>query len=322
MRVVTRSRTWGLRAPLQLAVAVGAGLWVVGMVIAPAPVAARGEARWRPFDYAAPPGCPGAAAFAAAVARRTAGAWELRDDPGEPRLSVTIVEDGDGTVGILRRTGRDAPAARELRATDCRDLVEGLALTTALSLEQEATLPSATAAPRAAPRLALGAALSLATLLPPGPMAAAALFIERGDPDPASRPILRSPDLALTVTHARNDVFGGAGQARFSLTTASLAACPLGWRALDACATAEIGMLDGQGLAIARPQSSRTLWLAGGLALRARQRIGRSLFLEAHAGLRAPLHRTEFVFEMPEMTVARVPALVADGGLALGALLP
>jgi hypothetical protein len=154
-------------------------------------------------------------------------------------------------------------------------------------------------------------------------MTVAALFVESAQPDWSHDPFLhlRWPDLTLTVAHARNDILG-PNQARFDLTTASLGACPLGWRVLRACAVAEVGILDGRGVTIAMPRSNQSLWMAAGGLVRAKVPVGRHLFAEAYAGARAPLRRTEFTFEVPEVVIAKVPAVVFDGGLALAAWLP
>jgi hypothetical protein len=283
------------------------------------------------FEYRAPPDCPRGSEFAALVAGRTAGSWRLLESSPEPRLSVEIVPDASGKTGRLRLTGKgDRPTLpREVTAPDCGDIVRALALTAALSLEEEtarAVEPPAAlhaeAPPGAPSRFALGIALTAAAILPPYPMAGVGLFVERGDLAwPAGR-ILHRPDVRLAITHVRNDLPGETGKARFNLTTGALLVCPLGWSALRACAAAEAGLLDGRGQEVASPLTDRSLWIAAGGLLRAHATLGGGGFIEAAFGLWAPLRRASFIFEMPTVPVAKVPAVIATGGVSAGLTIP
>jgi hypothetical protein len=81
-------------------------------------------------------------------------------------------------------------------------------------------------------------------------------------------------------------------------------------------------LLSGEGISVTTPRTDRFLWVAAGAVARLRWTPGRRLVIEAQAGVAAPLERTTFVFEMPRVEVARVPALVASGGLMLGIAVP
>src|SRR6476661_354325 len=109
----------------------------------------------------------------------------------EPHCSVEIADDPAGKIGFLRRSsGGASTTARELTAAACADLVQALALTAALSLDEErddptlsrparvSPQPPGDGGPSAARALFLGLDTSLAAILPPGPMSGAGLFIE------------------------------------------------------------------------------------------------------------------------------------------------
>jgi hypothetical protein len=179
--------------------------------------------------------------------------------------------------------------------------------------------PASPAIPR---RLAIGVGVSAADLLPPFLMTGATLFAESSDSSWPRDSFIHRPELSVAISHARNDVLGSEPRARFSLTAAHLAACPFGWVVLRICGTAEAGLLYGRGADVFLPRSDRSLWMAAGGSLKATWTVGRKVLLEAYVSARVPLRRTEFTFEMPPALVASVPALVADGGLAIGAFVP
>jgi hypothetical protein len=153
------------------------------------------------------------------------------------------------------------------------------------------------------------------------------LFVERGRQPGRPGLTLHAPDVRLAVSHARNDLFGGPERARFTLSSAALALCPTGvglgqTAALRLCAAAEAGVLSGAGVSVAVPRTDRFLLAAAGANIGLRWAPTRRVTLEAQAGVTAPLRRTTFVFEMPRVEVARLPALVASGGITAGVTIP
>jgi hypothetical protein len=264
--------------------------------------------------YRAPVDCPDSAEFLALLTARAAGSWRFREGTGEPQFAVEIRDVGYGKLGrVRRRTGGRVSEAREVRAGTCRDVVQALALTTSLSL--------GTTAERSAARpwiWSAGVGAAALTLLAPAPMLEALFYVEA---DGARRNGLHAPDLRLTLAHARNDLVS-AGAARFSRSSVGLYACPLSWRALRLCLRGEAGLLAATGLAVDRPRSTLSWWTAAGAVASARWTFGRWLILEPFAGLRVPLHRAHFVFEMPRRLVAAVPAAVVLGGVSLGRTIP
>jgi hypothetical protein len=292
--------------------------------------------------YLAPPECPGARVFFELLAERTAGAWAFKDGGAAPDLVVEIRDGSTGKVGRVQQTARAGAGAREIAAVDCRELVRALVLTTVLSLDDRAVSTSApppaiatTAPPVAARESAtwressawlVGAGLETTFLFPSHPMPEASLYLERGRRAWPTGPNLGRPDVQLAIAYARNDVFSSES-ARFALSTASLTICPasVGFGStagLRLCAAGDLGLLSGEGVSVGTPKATRFLWTAAGAALRFRWSSGRRVTLEAQAGVAAPFERTTFIFEMPRVAVAKVPALVASGGLSVGLAIP
>lgn len=302
----------------------------VGVLVAETARAALPTAAIR---YVAPPECPGPFKFLSLVEERTAGRWQVRQSDGDSEFVVEIREGTTGKVGRVRRADRPAEEAREIASADCGDLVQALALSTVLSLDEAAGAGTGGAGGLAiasaavvheAPRSAwtVGGGASNTFLLPSEAMPGASAFVENGRRRwPAGLAIGR-PDFRLAVTYARNDLFGG-DRARFTLADASLTVCAVrvGFSesvSLGVCGAAEAGVLSGEGVAVGTPRTSRFPWAAAGGVLRLRWVLGRRLLVEAHASGVAPLERTTFVFEMPRIEVAKIPAFVGSAGLTLG----
>lgn len=91
------------------------------------------------LSYAAPPECPAEAQFVTAVNGR-GGRFDATDvDSGARKLSVTIRHDAGGFSGSLRvedlRRGASAP--REVHAANCGEVIDGLAVVTAIALGRD-----------------------------------------------------------------------------------------------------------------------------------------------------------------------------------------
>jgi hypothetical protein len=285
-------------------------------------------------QYLAPPECPGAASFLALLEDRRAGAWKVSTRDSQPDLVVEIRDGAAGKIGRVHRPRRAAEGVREIAAADCGDLVQALALSTVLSLdERERSAPVATAATTAAPPAGsapavwiAGAGLQSVSLVSSQPLPQVSLFLERGRRAWPTGPALGRPDVRLALTHARNDVLSG-GRADFTLSSAELTICPtsIGFTmraGLRLCAAGTLGRLSGEGVSVTTPQTNRFLWAAAGAAARFRWAPGRRIVLEAQAGVVAPFERTTFVFEMPRVEVAKVPALVVSWGVMVGFTIP
>jgi hypothetical protein len=293
------------------------------------------------ITYSAPPACPSAAEFSRLV---NAGAKNDGEDDDRARAEflVEIVETQTGTEGRVRRkNGAELTEPRIFSDARCRPVAEALALTVRLSLAAEATpaaplakAPEATLtrAPAPAPvRLAstwaIGGGLTVSGLLPPHPLAGAALFVEHRAPLPRSALALFGPDLRLTMSLARNDVLRDPGSAEFSLLVATIDTCPVGmsfatrWGA-RLCGFAEAGAIQGKGITVDNPRTVRSFWGAAGALARLRLAPTAGTFLEFQGGAVTPLHEMDYVFEMPRIPVAEGPRVTWTGALVTGVTIP
>jgi len=284
------------------------------------------------IQYTAPPECPGASTFLARLEDHTAGAWSVRGGAARADLMVEIRDGTSGKVGSVRRPGRQAEGAREISAADCRDLVEALALSTALSL-QESAAPAATVAQVASPPAPseravwmAGAGAGATFVFPSQPMPEVSLSVENGRRAWPTGPAVGRPDARLAVAYARNDLADGA-RARFTFAAARLTLCPasLGLArtaGIRLCAAGEVGVLNGAGVSVTSPSSSRVLWGAAGAEMRLRWAASDRIVVDLVAELAVPLQQATFVFEMPRVEIARVPRLVGSGGAMVGFAFP
>jgi hypothetical protein len=138
---------------------------------------------------------------------------------------------------------------------------------------------------------------------------------------------LFSPEVRLAVTRASSgNLDAGPGHANLTWTVAHVEACPVRWPARGSldfrpCAEGDLGALAAVTVGVPRGQSRTRPWGAlGGLA-RVEWVPFEPLVLGAEVSLSAPLVREVF-FVAPTPAVYQAPAVVAEGGLALGMRFP
>jgi hypothetical protein len=98
------------------------------------------------LKYSAPRGCPPETEFVAAVGVR-GGLFERAEPEGSGRqLDVSIRKDGAGFAGSFQVVdGGGASGAREVHASSCAEVMDGLAVVTAIALREDAEKTPATA---------------------------------------------------------------------------------------------------------------------------------------------------------------------------------
>ncbi len=118
---------------------------------------------------------------------------------------------------------------------------------------------------------------------------------------------------------------GSAAPAHFALYAARFEGCPLrielGERVrLHPCVGVQAGILHAQGVEVSRSASADLVWIDARALLRLRLQTGRSrgLFLEASAGVVAPISRTTFVFQDPRVVVYEAPWAAPLASLGAG----
>jgi hypothetical protein len=290
-------------------------------------VAARAAAAQ--IDYQADPGCPDQGTFLTAVAQKSSGA--TTGMAGAGTLKVQLRATPAGYTGVLERATEGASAPRVLSAARCEDVVEGLALTLALSLVPPVEPPAAVVAVAPAPRPpARGRAVTASLGVRAGgfvsgqPMMGPALAVGFSPRERRSWTVGLEGGLQLSWN--RSDLALAPNRARFELLALALAVCPLhvgGERArLGLCGLAEGGLLGGQGIDVAHPRWGRAGWLALGGGLDLEVGLTRRWRLMGGAQVTRPLRKTRFVFAEPAEPVAGTSGLAPSATLAVGARFP
>ena len=279
--------------------------------------------------YRAPDGCPTAVDFRNSVQRRSARVRFVAEGSHDRELSIAIRRDGDFTNGELRLIERDGSLRqRNVRFTTCAEAVEGLALIAVVSLDPQALLqpekptdpaptPPATPQPPPAPpqappkhdsadsaaqrsrfRVALGGEFNVAIRALPTPALGGSLFV-----DVVSRsqswlaPLFRG-----AISHVERRGLSSAGaEANFTLTLASLSACPLrlggGFLALRPCAFASGGALHAWGSKTTNLQQRTRPYGALGGSVLLFARVSQVVEIVADLALGATLVRDSFGFD-------------------------
>jgi hypothetical protein len=281
------------------------------------------------LDYRAGAGCPDQESFLTNVATRTT---ELRlSATGTRSWTVTTAHDARGIVtGRLAIHDKDGgETVRDVDGDTCLEVVSARALVAALTVETEApergpAAPEQDARPREARGLGIQIGGGANTGVQSGAMPTNALSVAGFIEGRARREGLVSPTVRAGIVRSLTSTtsLSQTGSATFSLTMGTLDLCPSrltkGDLAVVACARGELGILHGQGSAIAPAREQAPPWLAIDGVVRAEIALVGPLFLEVEGGARAPLLRTRYVFQ-PDITVWRPTALgwIAAAGAAL-----
>ncbi len=301
-------------------------------------------------DYSAPQECPAETAFWGALQARTRRVSRAQTDDAPIRLKVDLQPGGDSVLGRLEIV-RDGLISepRYVRASECRDVLEALALTAALGIDPEAltrppdetppesqppeTTPSYYDAPDPLPTTPLTwhSALSVGALsaLPVDLRmswggTAAWSFRSEGGPNWA-------PAISLGVNLLRSDIFDDSEVAAFGLYTGHLQACPLRLQAeswtLRPCGVVQGGVLTAAGRNISNPEGTERTWLSLGVALEVEYAMSSNVYLQLVLAGHAPMTPQVYVLTetssdspLPADTkqeLARTPALVPWVGLGL-----
>jgi hypothetical protein len=307
------------------------------------------------LSYRAPDGCPAATDFQRSVQRRSARVRFVNEGPHDRELSIAMRKDGEFTLGELRLLERDGSLRRRnVRFTTCSEAVEGLALIAVVSLDPRALLesdkpaepaktaavpapaakptpgpvPPATKPDTAAPvvpqsklQLALGAEFDVAFRALPATALGGSLFV-----DVASRSeSWFAPLFRAAISHVqRRGLESGGAEANFTLTLATISACPTrlaaGIFVLRPCAFASAGALYAGGSETTNPQQhTRPYGALGGSALlfvRASQAV--EIVADIAAG--ASLLRDSFGFGQDQPL--KTPALYLSTGMGVRFVFP
>ena len=302
------------------------------------------------IEYRAPEGCPDARAFTWMVGERAPRARAARSGEVARVFVAEVQTTADGAVGLLTiREPDGSEASRGLRASDCAELADALALIVALTVDPRAStapLPepppaadkptpapgeptrgpaaAAVAAPTERPSLGFESAahLIVATGMAPGTLPGARISVglvvgeDRGS----------APAARLSVLHAPRRAFGIAG-ATMSVHwwAAGLQLCPLALPLSEEvttrpCGQLEWGRLWAEGSNTVGGREAVGRWLAAGALAQLVWTPGGSLLIQAELAGVAPLARDRYL--IGSAVVHQLPVIAWRAGMGLGVQVP
>ena len=299
-------------------------------------------------NYDAPASCPNQDAFYDALRARTDRVRKARGN--EPRVDVNVhVTRSDRRFhGEMREVvNQGETSARNVDAETCKEVVEALAFTVALSLDPEAhpPVPPAPATVEKAPpsKPATPTAVVPRAIVPPPPtVPAARLELELGLSVLGT--VVETSGLAtgvaLSVMLLREASPSTSGAVRLSLLFAgtgiltapddhrtrfgalALDACPFrhhtgNWEVAP-CALGTLGFLELTGRGVEQPATVNRVWMSLGIDLEVSWRLGRGVVFESAFGATVPLARHTYYTTTPEQEVAATPAIAPLLRLGLG----
>lgn len=309
-----------------------------------------------PLTYVVPAACPSQESFEAAVLARTPLARFGESSQARRRFAIDAsAADGRFTASLQVASRDGSVADRHVEGDTCTEVIDALALVTALAIDPNArTAPLAAAAQPAVSALPAPPASSAVAAEPrakPPSRERAASAGARWEPSvgvaatatggitptvlfgvAAHAAIERdvaawwAPSVRLTLQAGRT--FEGAGaSADFALGVAGLDVCPSAIQgsafSFRPCVGATAGILHARGITVSTPSSADPFWLdlRGSGRLRWSPAGGR-VFVELEAGARVPVTRPTFVFRTPRIVVHEVASIAPEAGIGMGLRFP
>jgi hypothetical protein len=304
-------------------------------------------------NYDAPPSCPNQDAFYEAVRARTKRVRKAEGN--EPRVDVNVrVTRGDrsfhGEMREVVNQSETSPSSRD--GATCKEVVESLAFTVALSFDPDATFdpdahpgpppekapatpkppppgaplpPVADAQPAPAPsgaatplELELGLSL-LGTVVETAGFAtggALSVMLLREASSSTSRAV------QLSLLFASTGLLTAPDDHRTRFGALALDACPFRHRTgrweIAPCALGTLGFLELTGRGVAQPTTVDRAWLSAGIDLQLFWLLGHGVVLESALGASVPLLRHRYYTNTPDQVVATTPAVSPLLRLGLG----
>ena len=288
-------------------------------------------------NYDAPGSCPNQDAFYEAVRARTDRVRKAQGD--EPRVDVNVrVTRGDRNFhGEMRQVvNQSETAARSVDGETCKDVVEALSLTVALSLDPEAHAPTppeetppakepstpavaATATPTAAPPVSVVNAAPLELRLGVsvlGTVVDTSAFSSGGA---LSVMLLREADANTSSAVQLSLLFASTGlptspdDHRTRFGALALDACPFRYRSgsfeIGPCALAAVGFLELTGRRLVEPLTVNRAWWSAGVDLQLSWRLGGGFLFDGALAGTVPLARHRYYTNSADQVVAETPVI-------------
>ena len=336
-------KAFGVRERLSAARPTWHSAWVlvtlpaVLLALGAEPVAVR-------LSYDAPAGCPSQDAFYDAVRARTDRVRLAVGDESHLDVSVRVTGGDRGFRGEVRESvNQGESSVRSVDGGTCKEVVEALSLTVALSIDPDAHAPSAPAVslPQKQPVPCLPCAAQPRTAVAPG---AAPVQLDVGlgvlgtVVDTAgfsvggalSARLLRarsasastSSAVQVSLLFASTGVLSAPSDHRTRFGALALDACP--WRhhsgafEFAPCALAALGFLELSGRGLAEPETVDRAWWSAGLDLQLSWLLGGGYVFEGALGATVPLVKHRYFTNAPDHVVTETPALSPLARIGLG----
>jgi hypothetical protein len=293
-------------------------------------------------SYDAPVGCPNAQAFYDAVRARTD---HVRQAVGnEPRLDVAVrvTQAPRGFAGEVREVlnGKES-AVRSMSGETCKEVVEALSLTVALSVDLDAHAPVAEPASPPPRKPAPPAAAKEATPIVPQPTSAP-LRLEIGlsalgtvvDTAGASlggalfASVLReasphtSSSVQLSLLFASSGLPSAPSDHRTRFGALALDVCPWRLRLADVelapCALGSFGVLEVAGREVSDAKTVDRAWWGVGLDAQLSWLLGRGWVFEGALGGSVPLVRRRYFTNAADHVVSETPPIAPIARVGIG----
>lgn len=299
--------------------------------------------------YRAPPDCPDEVEFSAAVRERLPAGWEAASGELATVFEIDVVPRNERFSATIRfRDARGEPFQRAVEGASCADVVNGIALVTALAIRSRVGgVEEQTVAPPAPAPSPPSPVKPVERAAPPAPAPALAprrTFFRTGALGLLTTGVgpelafgggaffgaeLGSAWLGLTlggVTSGR--VHASSVPSEFRLLLARVDGCPVALRlgaklAVEPCALLEAGSLRAETFEsqprVTRPGSGSAAWLAPGALLRFVVRFD-PVILGLEGFGRFPLFHEEFYVDAngTRDAVYTVPSVTWGGAFAVG----
>jgi hypothetical protein len=292
-------------------------------------------------SYDAPATCPAEAAFYDAIAMRTDHVRRAVDDEVAIEVNVRVTRNERGFRGEVRETvNRTESSARSVDGATCKEVVEALSLTIALSVDPNAHAPVAKP-PEPAPAAPVCPPVPEPHVAPP-PAAPPTAAVELGlralttqvltshfDAGVAlSGAVLRKTgerfgaSLELSLLFAATGVLGTPADHESQFAGLALDACParfqFGRLELGPCALAVVGVLEAGGRGVAQPATVEHGWSSGGADFQLSALLGDGFVLEGALGATVPLVKRRFYLSLPGNVITETPLISPLLRLGLG----
>jgi len=295
-------------------------------------------------NYDAPAGCPNQDAFYDAVRARTERVRKAQGNEPRVDVNVRVTRVERRFHGEMREVvNQGETAARSVDGETCKDVVEALSFTVALSLDPEAhpPVPPEATPPVSKPEKPPPPVPPPVIEQPPSPASSAPLELEVGlsvlgtvvetagfaTGGALSVMLLREANASTSSGVQLSLLFAGTGlltapeDHRTRFGALALDACPFRHRSgsweIAPCALATLGFLEMTGRGVSEPTTVNRAWLSAGLDLQMSWLLGRGFVFEGALGATVPLSPHRYYTNTPDQVIASTPVIspLARAGL-------